>query len=100
MTVSQGGLGVWWGKNAAVYIYKNLFTKMFIDAGERFTISAMLESCRKALGYMGSHSGWDGEKEAAGFFVGVFILGHWAGRKRKIDTAGAVKYCLLIKADR
>lgn len=68
MTVSWGGLGVWWGKNAAtVYIRKNRFTKTFIDAGEQFTISAMPESCRKALGYMGSHSGWDGDKwEAAG----------------------------------
>ena len=68
MTVSWGGLGVWWGKNAAtVYIRKNRFTKTLIDAGERFTISAMPESCRKALGYMGSHSGWDGDKwQAAG----------------------------------
>lgn len=63
MTVSWGGLGVWWGKNAAtVYIRQNRCTKDFIDAGERFTLAALPESCRKALGYMGSHSGHDGDK--------------------------------------
>lgn len=63
MTVSWGGFGVWWGKNAAtVYIRQNRCTKEFIDAGDRFTIAAMPESCRKALGYMGSHSGYDGDK--------------------------------------
>lgn len=47
MTVSWGGLGVWWGKNAAtVYIRKNRFTKTFIDAGERFTI----RQCRSPAG--------------------------------------------------
>ena len=68
MTVSWGGLGVWWGRNAAtVYIRRNRFTKEFIDAGERFTIAALPESCRKAMGYMGSHSGRDGDKwQAAG----------------------------------
>ena len=68
MTVSWGGLGVWWGKNAAtVYIRQNRFTKTFIDGAERFSIAAMPESCRKAMGYMGSHSGRDGDKwQAAG----------------------------------
>ena len=42
MTVSWGGLGVWWGKNAAtVYIRQNRFTKTFIDGAERFSIAAM-----------------------------------------------------------
>lgn len=68
MTVSWGGLGVWWRKNAAtVYIRQNRFTKTFIDGAERFSIAAMPESCRKAMGYMGSHSGRDGDKwQAAG----------------------------------
>lgn len=68
MTVSWGGLGIWWGKNAAtVYIRQNRFTKTFIDRDGLFTISALPESCKKALGYMGSHSGHDGSKwEAAG----------------------------------
>lgn len=68
MTVSWGGLGVWWGRNAAtVYIRRNRFTKEFIDAGERFTIAALPESCRKAMGHIGSYSDRNGDKwQAAG----------------------------------
>ena len=68
MTVSWGGLGVWWGKDAAtIYIRQNRCTKEFIDAKETFTISALPESYTKELGYMGSHSGHDGDKwEACG----------------------------------
>lgn len=61
MTMSWGGPGVWWERNAAtVYILRNRFTKEFIDAGERFTIAALPESCRKAMVYMGAHSDRDG----------------------------------------
>lgn len=49
-------------KAATVYIWQNRCTKEFIDAGERFTVAALPESCRKALGYMGAHSGYDGDK--------------------------------------
>lgn len=68
MTVSWGGLGVWWGKNAAtVYIRQSRYTKEFMDRDDYFTISALPESYRKALSYMGSHSGKEGDKwEAAG----------------------------------
>ena len=42
MTVSWGGLGVWWGKDAAtIYIRQNRCTKEFIDAKETFTISSL-----------------------------------------------------------
>lgn len=68
MTVSWGGLGIWWGKNAVtIYIRKNRYTKEFIDKDGLFTLSALPESYRKALGYMGSHSGREGDKwEPAG----------------------------------
>lgn len=68
MTVSWGCLGVWWGKDAAtIYIRQNRCTKEFIDAKETFTISSLPESYKKELGYMGSHSGHDGDKwEACG----------------------------------
>lgn len=63
MTVSWGGLGVWWGKNAAtIYIRQNRFTKPFIDGSGRFTLAVLPESQRKALGWMGSHSGRAGDK--------------------------------------
>ena len=63
MTVSWGGLGVWWGKNAAtVYVRQRRYTKGFMDEADRFTVAAFPEEYRKALGYMGSHSGRDGDK--------------------------------------
>lgn len=63
MTVSWGGMGVWWGKDAVtVYIRQNRFTKTLMDKTGRFTLSALPESYRKALSYMGSHSGKDGDK--------------------------------------
>lgn len=49
MTVSWGGLGVWWGKDAAtIYIRQNRCTKEFIDAKETFTISSLPEAIRKS----------------------------------------------------
>lgn len=94
MTVSWGGLGVWWGRNTAtVYIRKNRFTKTRIDAGERFTISAMPESCRMALGYMGSHSGWDGDKWQAAGLTPMEVEGTAAP-----EEAGVILVCRKLLA--
>lgn len=63
MTVSWGAMGVWWGQDAVtVYIRQSRFTKTLMDETGRFTLSALPESYRKALSYMGSHSGKDGDK--------------------------------------
>jgi flavin reductase (DIM6/NTAB) family NADH-FMN oxidoreductase RutF len=65
MTVSWGGLGVWWGKNVAtVYIRESRYTKTFLDTNECFTVSALPEAYRKEMGFFGSHSGRDGDKFA------------------------------------
>ena len=65
MTVSWGGLGVWWGKNVAtVYIRESRYTKTFLDTNECFTVSALSETYRKEMGFFGSHSGRDGDKFA------------------------------------
>ena len=40
MTVSWGGMGVIWGKNVAtIYVRPQRYTKRFIDAAGRFTLS-------------------------------------------------------------
>lgn len=66
MTASWGGLGVMWRKNVAVMVVRpQRYTKKFIDASDRFTVSFYPSDKRKALQYCGSHSGSDmakGEK--------------------------------------
>lgn len=58
MTASWGGLGVFWGKNAAtIYIRQNRYTKEFIDKDGKFTLSLMGPEYRKALAFCGSVTG-------------------------------------------
>lgn len=65
MTIGWGALGVVWGKNAmTVYIRPQRYTKQFVDAADRFTVSFFPPSYRRALGLLGSRSGRDGDKVA------------------------------------
>ena len=58
MTASWGGLGVMWGKNVAyVVIRPQRFTKEFVDASDRFSLTFFSEEYRKMLSYMGTVSG-------------------------------------------
>ncbi len=68
MTISWGQLGAIWngsGKTlptVVVYARPQRYTKEFIDREEYFTVSFFDEKYKKALGYMGSHSGRNEEK--------------------------------------
>lgn len=63
MTASWGGLGVMWGKPVAfVVIRPQRYTKEFIDASGRLSLSFYGEEYRKMLSYMGSTSGRDADK--------------------------------------
>ena len=65
-TVSWGGLGTLWGKPVAtVYIHPARYTSAFLEGSDAFTVSFYPETYRKALAYMGAHSGRDGDKAAA-----------------------------------
>lgn len=77
MTASWGHLGSIWGKGgglptAVVYLRPQRYTKAFVDREELFTISVFPEEYKKALGYLGSHSGRDGDKVAAAGLTPVF----------------------------
>ena len=82
MTASWGHLGSIWGRpdgkwpgglpTAVVYVRPQRYTKEFVDREELFTLSVLDESWRKALGYLGSHSGRDGDKVAAVGLTPVF----------------------------
>lgn len=73
MTASWGHLGSLWGHSTAVvYIRPQRFTKEFVDREEYFTLSFFPGEYHKALGYLGSHSGRDGDKITAAGLTPVF----------------------------
>ena len=69
MTASWGHLGSIWGHGggkatAVIYVRPQRYTKEFVDREGMFTLTFFDESYHKALGYLGSHSGRDGDKVA------------------------------------
>lgn len=69
MTASWGHLGSIWGHGggkatAVIYVRPQRYTKEFIDREPLFTLTFFDKQYRNALGYLGSHSGRDGDKIA------------------------------------
>lgn len=67
-TIGWGSLGNIWSRNGkrgaiiTVYVYPSRYTCDFLRENKYFTVSFFPDSCRKALAYMGSHSGRDEDK--------------------------------------
>ncbi len=73
MTIGWGGLGTLWGRPAAtVYVKKNRYTHEFMEKNDWFTVSFFPAAYKKALGYLGSHSGRDEDKVAAAGLTPVY----------------------------
>ena len=70
-TIAWGSLGTIWGgpgggkSIVTVYVNPDRYTWEFLRANDCFTVAFFPEEYRKALGYLGSHSGRDGDKVAA-----------------------------------
>lgn len=69
MTASWGHLGSIWGHGgglptSVIYIRPQRYTKEFVDREEYYSLSFFPEEYKKALGYLGSHSGRDEDKVA------------------------------------
>jgi len=63
MTASWGGLGVLWERKVAFcFIRPTRYTREFVERSQNFTLSFFEERHRKALGFIGSHSGRDTDK--------------------------------------
>ncbi|BCN32478.1 flavin reductase [Anaeromicropila herbilytica] len=63
MTVSWGGMGVFWNKNVAtIYIRPQRYTKQFIDQQATFTLSFYEEQYKESLALCGRVSGKDVDK--------------------------------------
>lgn len=81
MTASWGHLGSLWGHGgglptAVAYVRPQRYTKAFMDREALFTLSFFPQEYKKALGYLGSHSGRDGDKVAAAGLTPVFGEGY------------------------
>lgn len=65
MTASWGGVGIIWNKKVAyIFIRPQRYTKEFVDASQRFSLSVLPDSYRKELTYLGRVSGRDEDKIA------------------------------------
>ncbi len=63
MTASWGGMGVLWNKNVVFsFIRPQRYTKEFVDASDRFSLTFFDESYRDTLSYFGRVSGRDEDK--------------------------------------
>jgi flavin reductase (DIM6/NTAB) family NADH-FMN oxidoreductase RutF len=86
MTASWGHLGSIWERperepahmglpTAVVYLRPQRYTKQIIDREELFTLSIFDKEYKKALAYLGTHSGRDGDKIAKAGLTPVFVDG-------------------------
>ncbi len=69
MTASWGHLGSLWGHGksrhtSVIFVRPQRYTKEFIDREEYYSLCFFPEGYRARLGYLGSHSGRDGDKVA------------------------------------
>lgn len=97
MTASWGFVGQMWGKPAAAIVIRpTRYTKEFVDAHERLTLSFFGPERRKALQYCGTHSGRDGDKIAE---AGLSVTATDAGTPA-IAEARLVLECRKMYADR
>lgn len=66
MTASWGCFGILWGKRVAVcYIRPQRYTFEITERADRLSLAFFDKEHHKALAYMGSHSGRDGDKYLA-----------------------------------
>lgn len=82
MTAAWGQLGALWDRPdsqrheifpvATVYVRPQRYTRAFLDREPYFTLSVLGPEYRRALGYLGSHSGRDGDKVSAAGLTPVF----------------------------
>lgn len=94
MTASWGHLGAIWERpggaphaglpTAIVYLRPSRYTREFLNREELFTISVFEHTYRKALAYLGTHSGRDGNKIQEAGLTPVFESGSICFSEAKI----------------
>lgn len=73
MTASWGHLGSLWGRyTSLIFVRPQRYTKQFVDREEYYTLTFFPAEYKKALAYLGSHSGRDEDKAAKVGLTPVF----------------------------
>ena len=73
MTASWGHLGTLWNlPTSTIFVRPQRYTKEFVDREPLYSLTFFPEAHKKALGYLGSHSGRDEDKVAKVGFTPVF----------------------------
>ncbi|HBU13125.1 MAG TPA: flavin reductase [Clostridiales bacterium] len=63
MTAQWGGMGYMWGKDVVYAVIRpQRYTKGFVDAAKRFSLSFLPEEHKKTMTYLGTVSGRDEDK--------------------------------------
>ena len=67
LTIGWGSMGTLWGGRSIITVYVSpaRYTYEYLEKSDTFTVSFFGESYKKALAYLGSHSGRDEDKVAA-----------------------------------
>ena len=106
MTASWGHLGSIWGRKehgnlptAVIYVRPQRYTKAFVDREELFTLTVFGPEHHKALAYLGSHSGRDGDKVAAAGLTPVFLDGTTAFAEAKLTLVCRKLYHAPLQAE-
>ncbi|MCQ2463042.1 MAG: flavin reductase family protein [Clostridia bacterium] len=94
MTASWGALGELWNNDVCiVFIRKSRYTKEFVDAAEKFTVSILPEEYRSALALCGKESGRDCDKFKKAGLTPLFVDGTAA-----VNEADTVFVCKKLSA--
>ena len=81
MTASWGHLGSIWGHGgglptSVIFVRPQRYTKEFVDREPLYSLCFFPAEYKKALAYLGTHSGRDGDKVAAAGLTPVFGEGY------------------------
>lgn len=97
MTVSWANLGVLWGKNVAIsYVRPQRYTQKFMEKNDYFTLSVFPNEYKKALAYLGSHSGKDEDKVGAVGITPIHTEEWTTFREAKLIFVCKKLYCSKI----
>lgn len=104
MTASWGHLGSLWGHGggrptAIAYIRPSRYTKEFVDREDVFTLSFFSKDHKKALAYLGTHSGRDENKVSKVGFTPIFHDGTVSFKEAKLVLVCKKLYVGKIEED-